>query len=99
MTVSCQTERSQHQNREYALRILRARMLKRRDKQRAAELARVRGPRNHPERGRQTRSYFFHPCKLVKDHSTGHKPTDPHSVLGGNITLFIEAFIVQKISA
>ena len=97
VVVSCQTERSQHQNREYAMRILRARLLKRQDEQRAAELARIRGERNNPEWGHQIRSYVLHPYKSVKDHRTSLQSTDPDSVLAGSIDPFIEAYLMRKL--
>lgn len=98
LIVSCQTERSQHQNREYALRILRARLLKRQDQQRAQELARIRGERNNPEWGHQIRSYVLHPYKSVKDHRTNLQTPDPDTVLNGAIDPFIEAYLMQKLA-
>ena len=95
--VSCQTERSQRQNREYAMRILRARLLKRQDQQRAEELARIRGQRNNPEWGHQIRSYVLHPYKSVKDHRTNLQTPNPDTVLNGAIDPFIEAYLMQKL--
>ena len=97
IVVSCQTERSQHQNREYAMRILRARLLKRQDDERAEELARIRGERANPEWGHQIRSYVLHPYKSVKDHRTNLQSTNPDGVLGGGIDPFIEAYLVHKL--
>ena len=97
LVVSCQTERSQYQNREYAMRILRARLLKRQDEQRAAELARIRGERSNPEWGHQIRSYVLHPYKSVKDHRTNLQSADPDGVLGGGIDPFIEAYLMRKL--
>ena len=97
IVVSCQTERSQHQNREYAMRILRARLLKRQDEERAEELAKIRGERANPEWGHQIRSYVLHPYKSVKDHRTNLQSTNPDSVLAGGIDPFIEAYLVQKL--
>ena len=84
IVVSCQTERSQHQNREYAMRILRARLLKRQDDERAEELAKIRGERSNPEWGHQIRSYVLHPYKSVKDHRTNVQSTNPDNVLAGS---------------
>ena len=84
LVVSCQTERSQHQNREYAMRILRARLLKRQDDERAEELAKIRGERTNPEWGHQIRSYVLHPYKSVKDHRTNLQSTNPDNVLAGD---------------
>ena len=95
--VTCQTERSQHQNREYAMRILRARLLKRQDDERAEELAKIRGERANPEWGHQIRSYVLHPYKSVKDHRTNLQSTNPDSVLAGEIDPFIEAFLMHRL--
>ena len=97
IVVSCQTERSQHQNREYAMRILRARLLKRQDEERAEELAKIRGERANPEWGHQIRSYVLHPYKSVKDHRTNLQSTNPDGVLAGGIDPFIEAYLVHKL--
>ncbi len=99
IVVSCQTERSQHQNREYAMRILRARLLKRQDDERAEELARIRGERANPEWGHQIRSYVLHPYKSVKDHRTNLQSANPDGVLEGAIDPFIEAYLMQKLGA
>lgn len=79
IAVSCQPERSQYQNREYAMRILRARLLKRQDEQPAAEPARTCGERNNPEWSRHIRSYFLHLYKLVKDHCASLQSAEPES--------------------
>ena len=97
IVVSCQTERSQYQNREYAMRIMRARLLKRQDDERAEELARIRGERANPEWGHQIRSYVLHPYKSVKDHRTNLQSTNPDSVLAGDIDPFIEAFLMHRL--
>ena len=97
IVVSCQTERSQHQNREYAMRILRARLLKRQDDERAEELARLRGERANPEWGHQIRSYVLHPYKSVKDHRTNFQSPNPDAVLDGNLDDSIEAYLITKV--
>ena len=97
IVVSCQTERSQHQNREYAMRILRARLLKRQDDERAKELAKLRGERTNPEWGHQIRSYVLHPYRSVKDHRTNLQSTDPDGVLSGAIDPFIEAYLMHRL--
>ncbi len=98
IVVSCQTERSQHQNREYAMRILTARLLARQNDQRAEELARLRGERVAAEWGNQIRSYVLHPYKSVKDHRTNHQSTNPEAVLGGDVTDFIEAYLISQVN-
>ena len=97
IVVSCQTERSQHQNREYATRILMARLLARQNEQRAEELARLRGERVAAEWGNQIRSYVLHPYKSVKDHRTNFQSTNPEAVLEGGLDDFIEAFLISRV--
>ena len=79
------------------MRILRARLLKRQDDERAEELARIRGERSNPEWGHQIRSYVLHPYKSVKDHRTNLQSTNPDGVLEGAIDPFIEAYLMQKL--
>ena len=95
--VTCQTERSQHQNREYAMRILRARLLDLENKRRAEDLAKLRGERVSPEWGHQIRSYVLHPYKSVKDHRTNYQSTNPDAVLDGGLEGFIEAYLMSKV--
>ncbi len=97
IVVSCQTERSQHQNREYAMRILRARLLKRQNDERAEEIERLRGERVNAEWGNQIRSYVLHPYKSVKDHRTNLQSTNPDAVLNGAIDPFIEAYLISRL--
>ena len=97
IVVSCQTERSQHQNREYAMRILMARLLARQNAQRAEELAKLRGERVAAEWGNQIRSYVLHPYKSVKDHRTNYQSTNPDAVLDGGLNDFIEAYLISQV--
>ena len=97
VVVTCQTERSQHQNREYAMRILRARLLDRENKQRAEDLAKLRGERVAPGFGNQIRSYVLHPYKSVKDHRTNYQSTNPDAVLDGDLEGFIQAYLISKV--
>ncbi len=97
VVVTCQTERSQHQNREYAMRILRARLLDRQNRERTEELARLRGERVAPEWGHQIRSYVLHPYKSVKDHRTNYQSTNPDAVLDGDLQGFISAYLMSKV--
>ncbi len=97
VVVTCQTERSQHQNREYAMRILLARLLARQNQQRAEELAKLRGERVSAEWGNQIRSYVLHPYKSVKDHRTNYQSTKPDAVLEGDLTGFIEAYLMSRV--
>ncbi len=97
IVVSCQTERSQHQNREYAMRILMARLLARQNEQRAEELAKLRGDRVAAEWGNQIRSYVLHPYKSVKDHRTDYQSSNPDAVLDGGLNDFIEAYLIYQV--
>ena len=97
IVVACQTERSQHQNRENAMRILLARLLERQNQQRADELAKLRGQRISAEWGNQIRSYVLHPYKSVKDHRTNYQSTNPDAVLEGDISGFIEAYLMSRV--
>ena len=95
--VSCQNERSQHQNREFAMRILRAKLLNLQTEQREMEIAKLRGERVSPEWGNQIRSYVLHPYKSVKDHRTNWQSTNPDAVLDGEIGEFIEAYLIDRL--
>jgi peptide chain release factor 2 len=96
IVVSCQNERSQIQNRENALRVLRARLLQISQEEKEKELARLRGKYIKTEWGSQIRSYVLHPYQLVKDHRTEHETSSTQSVLNGNIDDFIQACLKQK---
>ena len=97
IVVSCQNERSQHQNREYAIRILKARLLARQAEEKAKEAEGLRGERKAAEWGSQIRSYVLHPYKSVKDHRTNLQSTNPEAVLSGAIDQFIEAYLMSKV--
>ena len=97
IVVTCQTERSQHQNRDYAMRILRAKLLALREEERAQELSALRGDRVSAEWGNQIRSYVLHPYKSVKDHRTDHQMGNADAVLAGEIDGFIEAWLVSRL--
>ena len=91
IVVSCQNERSQLQNRETALRILKARLLEERVREQEEEQAKERGEMRSADWGSQIRSYVLHPYTVVKDHRTGVEIGDPTRVLDGDIDKFIEA--------
>ena len=97
IVVSCQNERSQHQNREFAIRILKAKLLARQEEEKAKQVADLRGQRSANEWGNQIRSYVLHPYKSVKDHRTNLQSTNPEAVLGGAIDQFIEAYLMSKV--
>ncbi len=97
IVISCQNERSQHQNREFAMRILKSKLLAKRNEERAEEAARLRGERPSPEWGNQIRSYVLHPYKSVKDHRTDYQSTNPDAVLDGDLAGFIEAYLLSRV--
>ena len=91
IVVACQNERSQLQNKETAMKILRARLLERQVREQEEAQAKERGEMRSADWGSQIRSYILHPYTLVKDHRTGIEIGDPTRVLGGDIDPFIEA--------
>ncbi len=93
LVVSCQNERSQMQNRENALRVLRARLLEIERQQQDKELAELRGEYTKAEWGSQIRSYVLHPYQMVKDHRTDYEEGNTQAVLDGEIDGFIEAYL------
>lgn len=92
-TVSVQNERSQLQNREKAMKILKARIAAIRESEREKELKVIRGESLSAEWGSQIRSYVLHPYTMVKDHRTGVETADVQGVLGGNLDPFIEGYL------
>ncbi len=99
IVVSCQAERSQHANRETAMRILRARLLKLREEEREKELAALRGAQTEIAWGHQIRSYVFCPYTLVKDHRTGVEVGNVEAVMDGDLDRFIYAYLEQRAAA
>ena len=93
IVVTCQNERSQTQNRENALRVLRSRLLEIKEEQQVATLAELRGEYTKAEWGSQIRSYVLHPYQMVKDHRTEYEDGNTQAVLNGNIDGFIEAYL------
>ncbi len=95
--VSIQNERSQHQNKELAMKILQARVQQVEDDKLAEEKKELRGEFKSAEWGNQIRSYVLHPYKLVKDHRTDYEETNPDKVLDGEIDNFIEKYLESQI--
>lgn len=93
VVVTCQNERSQTQNRENAMRVLRARLLVLKQQEQAESMAELRGEYTKAEWGSQIRSYVLHPYQMVKDHRTNFETGNTQAVLDGAIDNFIEAYL------
>lgn len=96
LVVQCQTERSQHSNRESAMKILRARLLERQLREKQAELDSLRGDQGDIAWGNQIRSYVFCPYTMVKDHRTNVEVGDVDAVMDGELDRFIEAYLQSQ---
>jgi peptide chain release factor 2 len=98
IVVTCQNERSQLQNRETAMKILRARLLERKMREEADERSRLKGEHSAAGFGNRIRSYVLHPYTQVTDHRTDVSVGDTQAVLDGAIDPFIEAYLHQQLS-
>jgi peptide chain release factor 2 len=98
LVVTCQNERSQTQNRETAMRVLRARLFELRQQEQEETMAELRGEYTKAEWGSQIRSYVLHPYQLVKDHRTDFEVGNAQGVLNGNLDSLIEAYLRARVS-
>ena len=94
--VQCQNERSQLQNRETALRMLKGKLLEIQERERMEQMAQIKGDMKKIEWGSQIRSYVFQPYTLVKDHRTGTENGNIQAVMDGDLDAFINAYLVQS---
>jgi len=97
IVATCQNERSQTQNRENAMKVLKARLLEIKEREQAEKLADLRGEYTKAEWGSQIRSYVLHPYQMVKDHRTDYETGNTQAVLDGDLDGFIEAYLRQNV--
>jgi peptide chain release factor 2 len=95
IVVQCQNERSQTQNRETAMKMLRSKLVEREERRRQEELAKEKGDAQDVNFGSQIRSYVLHPYTMVKDHRTDHEMGDAGRVLDGDLDGFVRAYLLQ----
>ena len=98
IVVQCQNERSQLQNRETAMKMLRSKLVELEERKRLEELAREKGEAQDVNFGSQIRSYVLHPYTMVKDHRTDHEMGDANRVLEGDLDGFVRAFLLKNAS-
>ena len=96
LVVTCQNERSQTQNRERALKVLRSRLFEIQQQERSEEVSELKGEFKKVEWGSQIRSYVLHPYQMVKDHRSDYETGNTQAVLDGHIDAFIEAYLKMK---
>jgi peptide chain release factor 2 len=99
IVVTCQNERSQHKNRDVAMKLLKARLYQVELEKRQEEQAKIEGEKKEIGFGSQIRSYVLQPYQLVKDVRTGHEVGDVQRVLDGGISDFVEAYLAQGAKA
>ena len=99
IVVSCQNERSQHRNKDSALRVLKARLFDIKVKENQSKLDQIGGAKKEIAFGHQIRSYVLHPYQMVKDHRTKFEMGDPSRVLDGDLDPFIKAYLKTTVGA
>jgi peptide chain release factor 2 len=96
IVCACQTERSQHQNKEYALRMLKSKLLEIKEREHLDKIEDIKGVQKDIAWGSQIRSYVFMPYTLAKDHRTGFEMGNINAVMDGDIDGFINAYLKQQ---
>lgn len=99
LVVICQNQRSQSQNKENAMRVLRARLLDIKRQEQEQQLAQLKGDHIQAEWGSQIRSYVLHPYQMVKDHRSDYEVGNANAVLDGDLDGFIEAYLRSSLGA
>ena len=99
ITISCQSERSQTQNREAAIKVLRARLYQLEQERQQQERDALKGEHVEAGWGNQIRSYVLHPYKMVKDLRTGYEATNPEAVLDGNLDAFMQEYLRYSVGS
>jgi peptide chain release factor 2 len=99
IVVTCQNERSQHRNRESAMRVLEARLIELELERQEAERARLKGEHVSAGWSNQIRSYVLHPYKMVKDHRTGYETSDAQGVLDGDLDEAMKVYLANTVGA
>jgi peptide chain release factor 2 len=95
IVVQCQNERSQTQNRDVAMKMLRSKLVELEERRRAEEIAKEKGEAQDVNFGSQIRSYVLHPYTMVKDHRTDHEMGDANRVLDGDLDGFVRAYLLR----
>jgi len=98
LVVSCQNERSQHRNRDSAMKVLKARLYDIKIKENQAKLEQISGAKKEIGFGSQIRSYVLHPYQMAKDHRTKEQVGDVNRVLDGDIDVFIKSYLMKRAS-
>ena len=96
IVVKCQQERSQLQNKEYAMQILVSKLLAVKEAEYEQKMADIKGETSEINFGSQIRSYVFHPYKMVKDHRTGYEVGNVDAVMDGDLDGFVESYLRQR---
>lgn len=96
IVVNCQSERSQIQNRETAMKMLKSKLLDLKEKEQKERIEDLKGVQKDIAWGSQIRSYVFHPYSMVKDHRTGHETGNTEAVMNGDLNEFMKAVLIGK---
>jgi peptide chain release factor 2 len=96
IVASCQNERSQHKNKDFAMKVLKAKLYELQEQEREEKMADLKGERKKIEFGNQIRSYVLHPYKMVKDLRTNYETSSVEAVLDGDLDAFIEEYLLSS---